>query len=105
MNSFIFELCVLVGNKRRTHCAFWDRKQRKDEGGAWSSEGCDKVMSNETHTECCCWHLTSFAIMIEPLIEEVIDTTTQKINYITYACLALSGLSLLVFCFIILCNK
>ena len=101
--SFLTFYFYNLGNKRKAHCSFWDTKLKPS--GAWSSEGCEMTDTNETHTECCCYHLTSFAVMMEQLEEEVVDTTTQKISYLTYGCIGLSMLSLIVFSFLIICSK
>ncbi|KAK7501402.1 hypothetical protein BaRGS_00007206 [Batillaria attramentaria] len=41
-------------------CSFWDTKL-----SAWSSEGCFIRSSNKTHTTCECFHLTSFAVLMD----------------------------------------
>ncbi|XP_036407888.1 adhesion G protein-coupled receptor E2-like isoform X1 [Megalops cyprinoides] len=38
-------------------CVFWD-------AGVWSTTGCQKAESNETHTVCSCTHLSSFAVLM-----------------------------------------
>ncbi|KAM8878297.1 adhesion G protein-coupled receptor E5 [Spinachia spinachia] len=39
-------------------CAYWN------ESGAWSTDGCYQLTSNETHTVCTCRHLSSFAVLV-----------------------------------------
>lgn len=96
---------TFTGNKRTTYCAFWDHKVDDQIGGAWSSEGSEVYSTNETHTVCCCYHLTSFAVMMEPLIIPEVDTTLETKSYILYACTGVSILALLIFSFVVLCNK
>lgn len=98
-------LVLLTGNERRAFCAFWDVDKANDDNGEWSGEGCELVTTNATYTQCCCYHLTSFAVMMEPLEEEVVDHTSDRVAYLTYACIALSMVSLFIFCLIILFNK
>ncbi|XP_062962169.1 adhesion G protein-coupled receptor L4 isoform X2 [Cynocephalus volans] len=49
--------------KYRSLCAFWNYSP-DTMNGRWSSEGCELTYSNETHTSCCCNHLTHFAILM-----------------------------------------
>ncbi|CAN9510079.1 unnamed protein product [Ophioblennius macclurei] len=39
-------------------CAYWNER------GFWATDGCDKDISNETHTSCKCKHLSSFAVLM-----------------------------------------
>ena len=94
-----------IDNKRTAYCAFWDHKVPDMVGGAWSSEGCDVQSTNETHTVCCCYHLTSFAIMMEPLVIPPTDWTLVTKMYMLYICTGVSMFALLIFCLIVLCNK
>ncbi|XP_008588086.1 PREDICTED: EGF, latrophilin and seven transmembrane domain-containing protein 1, partial [Galeopterus variegatus] len=50
-------------DKYRSLCAFWNYSP-DTMNGRWSSEGCELMYSNETHTSCCCNHLTHFAILM-----------------------------------------
>lgn len=43
----------------RPECVYWDYVSN-----AWSSEGCQPVLSNVTHTQCSCNHLTNFALLM-----------------------------------------
>ncbi|XP_029441955.1 adhesion G protein-coupled receptor L4 isoform X2 [Rhinatrema bivittatum] len=46
-----------------TRCAFW--KYSPDTmNGSWSTEGCERIDSNASHTSCTCNHLTHFAILM-----------------------------------------
>uniref|UniRef100_A0A2K6G3W9 Adhesion G protein-coupled receptor L4 n=1 Tax=Propithecus coquereli TaxID=379532 RepID=A0A2K6G3W9_PROCO len=50
-------------DKYRSLCAFWNYSP-DTMNGSWSSEGCELMYSNETHTSCRCNHLTHFAILM-----------------------------------------
>ena len=43
----------------RPECVYWDYVSN-----AWSDQGCHAVMSNVTHTQCSCNHLTNFALLM-----------------------------------------
>ncbi|KAL1005084.1 hypothetical protein UPYG_G00054290, partial [Umbra pygmaea] len=45
-------------------CVFWEYGRDQNGGGAWSKRGCTKVLSNSTHTQCSCQHLSSFAVLM-----------------------------------------
>ncbi|KAJ8001457.1 hypothetical protein DPEC_G00169690 [Dallia pectoralis] len=45
-------------------CVFWAEGRGQNVGGAWSRRGCAKVLSNSTHTQCSCDHLSSFAVLM-----------------------------------------
>uniref|UniRef100_UPI00398E7EBA adhesion G protein-coupled receptor E3-like isoform X2 n=1 Tax=Pristiophorus japonicus TaxID=55135 RepID=UPI00398E7EBA len=42
-------------------CAFWKATTK---GGYWSTAGCRLTAGNDTHTECSCSHLSSFAVLL-----------------------------------------
>lgn len=49
------------GGRRKYFCVYW--KGSKD-GGGWSTEGCSHLGSNDSHTQCKCSHLSSFAVLV-----------------------------------------
>ena len=49
------------GGRRKYFCVYW--KGSKD-GGSWSTEGCAHLGSNDSHTQCKCSHLSSFAVLV-----------------------------------------
>lgn len=99
-------MCI-TGNKRETYCAHWDYKLTTDGStdGAWSGSGCTVADFNETHTTCCCYHLTSFAIMMEPTVVEPVDHAARNLRLITFGSVGLSLFCMLLFILVILCNK
>lgn len=54
---------VKTADKDSSRCAFWNYLP-DTMNGSWSSEGCELMYSNETHTSCRCNHLTHFAILM-----------------------------------------
>lgn len=42
-------------------CVFWDASE---EGGSWSTQGCQVVESKAEYTVCSCNHLSSFAVLM-----------------------------------------
>ncbi|XP_059409060.1 adhesion G protein-coupled receptor L1-like isoform X3 [Carassius carassius] len=45
------------------NCSFWNYSERSMTG-QWSSQGCRRLHSNNTHTTCACSHLTNFAVLM-----------------------------------------
>ncbi|VCW65861.1 unnamed protein product, partial [Gulo gulo] len=76
------------GTRTKSFCVYWNGSE---EGGIWSTEGCHHVGSNNSHTECKCFHLSSFAVLVA-LVSEVDPVLTG----ITYVGLSLSLLCLLL---------
>ncbi|XP_078090959.1 adhesion G protein-coupled receptor E3-like isoform X2 [Mustelus asterias] len=73
-------------------CAFWDSSA---EGGYWSTVGCKLVTWSDTHTECSCSHLSSFAVLMA--LYEIKNTGHQVIlHWITIVGLPISLLCLLI---------
>jgi len=52
--------------------------------GQWSSEGCELVRSNATHTHCQCHHLTHFGILMSvtgPVVSSVTHRRTDAYKH------------------------
>ncbi|XP_036997329.2 adhesion G protein-coupled receptor G3 [Artibeus jamaicensis] len=58
-------------------CVFWD--VTKGSTGDWSSEGCSTEFSTE-RTVCRCDHLTFFALLLRPVLDEVTVQALTKIS-------------------------
>ncbi|XP_041957474.1 adhesion G-protein coupled receptor D2 isoform X2 [Alosa sapidissima] len=46
-------------------CAFWDFNLMPEDGGSWSSYGCEVLSTQEDSTTCSCNHTTSFALLLQ----------------------------------------
>ncbi|KAK1153876.1 adhesion G protein-coupled receptor E2-like isoform X1, partial [Acipenser oxyrinchus oxyrinchus] len=78
-------------------CVYWKYKGKES---SWSTEGCTKLHSNQTHTVCSCDHLSSFAVLMaldESQMQENVALTV--INYIAVIA-SLVCLSLAIFTFL-----
>uniref|UniRef100_M3Y6U3 Adhesion G protein-coupled receptor E4P n=1 Tax=Mustela putorius furo TaxID=9669 RepID=M3Y6U3_MUSPF len=87
---------VQPGGTRTKHfCVYWNGSE---EGGIWSTKGCHHVRSNSSHTECKCFHLSSFAVLMA-LVSEV-DPVLTMITYVglslSLLCLFLAALTFLL---------
>ncbi|XP_059121031.1 adhesion G protein-coupled receptor L4 [Peromyscus eremicus] len=86
---------VKVSDKYRTHCAFWNYSADAMNNGSWSSEGCELMYSNDTHTSCRCSHLTHFAILMSSSTSigikdyNILTRITQLGIIISLICLAI----------------
>lgn len=96
----------LAGLKAPVYCAYWNYDATDvSADGAWSGDGIEVVSNNETHVECCSYHMTTFAILMEEVEEEPFDYKGQNMQYMSYGSYGTSIFCLLTFIFIILCNK
>uniref|UniRef100_A0A3Q3T3G8 Cadherin EGF LAG seven-pass G-type receptor 2 n=1 Tax=Mastacembelus armatus TaxID=205130 RepID=A0A3Q3T3G8_9TELE len=56
----------LVTSEERSKpiCVFWNHTILAGNGG-WSAKGCEVVFRNSTHISCQCYHMTSFAVLMD----------------------------------------
>ncbi|XP_061688101.1 cadherin EGF LAG seven-pass G-type receptor 2 [Syngnathoides biaculeatus] len=56
----------LVATEERSKpiCVFWNHTILGGRGG-WSAKGCEVVFRNRTHISCQCYHMTSFAVLMD----------------------------------------
>uniref|UniRef100_A0A6Q2YMC1 Cadherin, EGF LAG seven-pass G-type receptor 2 n=1 Tax=Esox lucius TaxID=8010 RepID=A0A6Q2YMC1_ESOLU len=56
----------LVTSEERSKpiCVFWNHSLLAGNGG-WSAKGCEVVFRNNTHISCQCYHMTSFAVLMD----------------------------------------
>ncbi|CAB1418945.1 unnamed protein product [Pleuronectes platessa] len=56
----------LVATEERSKpiCVFWNHSILAGSGG-WSAKGCEVVFRNNTHISCQCYHMTSFAVLMD----------------------------------------
>nr|XP_040045783.1 adhesion G protein-coupled receptor E1 isoform X1 [Gasterosteus aculeatus aculeatus] len=70
-------------------CVFWDASE---EGGSWSTQGCQVVESKAEYTVCSCNHLSSFAVLMALYDVE----HTFELQLITWLGLSLSLICLFI---------
>ncbi|KAL7827305.1 hypothetical protein SRHO_G00330230 [Serrasalmus rhombeus] len=46
-------------------CAFWDFSLTPEDGGGWSTEGCEVISLQQDSTSCYCNHTTNFALLLQ----------------------------------------
>nr|XP_018668293.1 uncharacterized protein LOC100181704 [Ciona intestinalis] len=85
-------------------CVFWKPKLAvvgNSSAGHWSTEGCKRIRSNNTHTECECDHLTNFAILMDVRGVQLDKINNEVLTYITWIGCSMSIVCLVmcVFCF------
>ncbi|XP_024124833.1 cadherin EGF LAG seven-pass G-type receptor 2 [Oryzias melastigma] len=56
----------LVATEERSKpiCVFWNHSILAGSGG-WSAKGCEVVFRNSSHISCQCYHMTSFAVLMD----------------------------------------
>lgn len=63
--TFTLKHLQVLGKAFSTVCAFWNYTPDTMQGH-WSTDGCEHLFVNSTHTSCSCNHLTHFAILMSP---------------------------------------
>lgn len=95
-----FHHSALPANHSR-RCVSWDTKQ--DNEVTWRYDGCDTVKIHDTETECCCNHLTYFAILVQ-VEQKATVRHLEALTFITAVGCAVSLVSCLVL-FYWLCKR
>ncbi|XP_029549960.1 cadherin EGF LAG seven-pass G-type receptor 2-like isoform X6 [Salmo trutta] len=55
---------VTAEDRSKPICVFWNHSILAGNGG-WSAKGCEVVFRNNTHISCQCYHMTSFAVLMD----------------------------------------
>ncbi|XP_071017065.1 cadherin EGF LAG seven-pass G-type receptor 2-like [Oncorhynchus clarkii lewisi] len=55
---------VIAEDRSKPICVFWNHSILAGNGG-WSAKGCEMVFRNNTHISCQCYHMTSFAVLMD----------------------------------------
>ncbi|XP_072643657.1 putative adhesion G protein-coupled receptor E4P isoform X3 [Canis lupus baileyi] len=81
--------------RTKPFCVFWEGSE---EGGTWSTKGCYHVHSNDSHTKCKCFHLSSFAVLMDfvPKVDPVLTVITYVGLSLSLLCLLLAALTFLL---------
>ncbi|XP_016421448.1 G-protein coupled receptor 56-like [Sinocyclocheilus rhinocerous] len=95
-----FHHSALPPNHSRS-CVSWDT--RRDNEVTWRYDGCETVKIHDTETECCCNHLTYFAILVQ-VEQKTTVRHLQALTFITAVGCAMSLVSCLVL-FYWLCKR
>nr|XP_023396291.1 adhesion G protein-coupled receptor E4-like [Loxodonta africana] len=84
-----------VGERTKQFCVYWEGSK---EGGSWSREGCSRIGSNDSHTICQCFHLSSFAVLMAlmPKADPVLTVITYVGLSLSLLCLFLAALTFLL---------
>uniref|UniRef100_UPI003EBE4DC0 cadherin EGF LAG seven-pass G-type receptor 2 precursor n=1 Tax=Danio rerio TaxID=7955 RepID=UPI003EBE4DC0 len=56
---------VTTEERSKPICVFWNHSIVAASPGGWSSKGCEVVFRNSTHISCQCYHMTSFAVLMD----------------------------------------
>uniref|UniRef100_A0A1A8LQN0 Cadherin EGF LAG seven-pass G-type receptor 2 n=1 Tax=Nothobranchius pienaari TaxID=704102 RepID=A0A1A8LQN0_9TELE len=55
---------VTTEERSKPICVFWNHTILSGSGG-WSAKGCEVVFRNSSHISCQCYHMTSFAVLMD----------------------------------------
>ncbi|XP_030634210.1 cadherin EGF LAG seven-pass G-type receptor 2 [Chanos chanos] len=56
---------VTTEERSKPICVFWNHTIVPGGHGGWSAKGCEVVFRNSTHISCQCYHMTSFAVLMD----------------------------------------
>uniref|UniRef100_A0A8C8D1Z3 Cadherin EGF LAG seven-pass G-type receptor 2 n=1 Tax=Oncorhynchus tshawytscha TaxID=74940 RepID=A0A8C8D1Z3_ONCTS len=62
---------VTTEERSKPICVFWNHSILAGNGG-WSAKGCEVVFRNNTHISCQCYHMTSFAVLMDISRREIL---------------------------------
>uniref|UniRef100_A0A665TIT5 Cadherin, EGF LAG seven-pass G-type receptor 2 n=1 Tax=Echeneis naucrates TaxID=173247 RepID=A0A665TIT5_ECHNA len=62
---------VTTEERSKPICVFWNHTILAGNGG-WSAKGCEVVFRNSTHISCQCYHMTSFAVLMDISRREIL---------------------------------
>ncbi|XP_036023010.1 adhesion G-protein coupled receptor F1 [Onychomys torridus] len=77
INEIFLNLSKINGNLSQPHCVFWDFRHLQ-----WSNVGCQLVNETPGTVLCRCKHLTSFSVLMSPLVPSSIISVVKWITYI-----------------------
>ncbi|OCT82529.1 adhesion G protein-coupled receptor L4 [Xenopus laevis] len=99
--TFILKHREIFSDVGATKCAFWSYKE-ETMNGEWSTNGCEVLASNSTHTSCRCNHLTHFAILMSSSSRNQVASHHSVLTRITQLGIIISliCLSLCIFTFL-----
>uniref|UniRef100_A0A8C1NNH8 Cadherin, EGF LAG seven-pass G-type receptor 2 n=1 Tax=Cyprinus carpio TaxID=7962 RepID=A0A8C1NNH8_CYPCA len=63
---------VTTEERSKPICVFWNHSIVAGGPGGWSSKGCEVVFRNSTHISCQCYHMTSFAVLMDISRREIL---------------------------------
>ncbi|XP_038049205.1 adhesion G-protein coupled receptor D1-like [Patiria miniata] len=64
-------------------CSFLNFSMLNDTGGAWSNNGCHMTSDNDSHVECSCDHMTSFAVLVQVVDIEISEADRRALDVIS----------------------
>ncbi|XP_076977026.1 putative adhesion G protein-coupled receptor E4P isoform X2 [Tamandua tetradactyla] len=93
--SLTFQHTETGGAKTKHFCVYWEGSKN---GGSWSTKGCSHKSSNDSHTTCECFHLSSFAVLVALTHKEdpVLTVITHVGLSLSLLCLLLAALTFLL---------
>ncbi|XP_052599941.1 adhesion G-protein coupled receptor F1, partial [Peromyscus californicus insignis] len=92
INEIFLNFSKIKGNLSQPHCVFWNFSHLQ-----WSNVGCQLVNETPGTVLCRCMHLTSFSVLMSPLVPSSI---VPVVKWLTYIGLGISIASLIL-CLII----
>ncbi|KAM9860155.1 cadherin EGF LAG seven-pass G-type receptor 2 [Aulostomus maculatus] len=93
---------VTTEERSKPICVFWNHSILAGNGG-WSAKGCEVVFRNNTHISCQCYHMTSFAVLMDISRRE--NGEILPIKILTWSTVGVTLGFLLLTTFFLLCLR
>ncbi|XP_030062620.1 cadherin EGF LAG seven-pass G-type receptor 3 [Microcaecilia unicolor] len=94
-----------TANRSKPLCVQWNHSSQADAPGRWTARDCDLVYRNSTHVRCHCSQLGTFGVLMDSSHREQLEGDLETLAIVTYSCLSVSLMALLIAVFILVCLK
>nr|XP_033782493.1 cadherin EGF LAG seven-pass G-type receptor 3 [Geotrypetes seraphini] len=94
-----------TANRSKPLCVQWNHSSQVDAPGRWAARDCDLVYRNSTHVRCSCSQLGTFGVLMDSSHREQLEGDLETLAVVTYSCLSVSLVALLITTFILACLK
>ncbi|XP_052329457.1 cadherin EGF LAG seven-pass G-type receptor 2-like isoform X4 [Oncorhynchus keta] len=93
---------VTAEDRSKPICVFWNHSILAGNGG-WSAKGCEMVFRNNTHISCQCYHMTSFAVLMDVSRRE--NGEILPVKLVTWSTVGVTLVFLFLTTFFLLCLR
>ncbi|KAM9828437.1 cadherin EGF LAG seven-pass G-type receptor 3 isoform 2-T2 [Syngnathus typhle] len=94
-----------TANRSKPLCVQWNHSSQCEIGGCWTVRDCMVVYRNTSHVRCQCQRLGTFGVLMDSSQREQLEGDLETLALITYSCLVLSMLALLLTVLVLSCLR
>uniref|UniRef100_A0A6Q2X1W3 Cadherin, EGF LAG seven-pass G-type receptor 3 n=1 Tax=Esox lucius TaxID=8010 RepID=A0A6Q2X1W3_ESOLU len=92
-------------NRSKPLCVQWNHSSPLEVGGCWTVRDCMVVYRNVSHVRCQCQRLGTFGVLMDSSQREQLEGDLETLALVTYCCLSVSMLALLVTVLVLSCLR